>query len=630
MTSSRARRYGTLLSVVLALFLTMALAACSGEGDPGGEGTPGSLLERGSEREATQEAGDAEPTREGIFGIGSQSTADPETTDEPTATECLPLASGPASVATDREVLVALFNATDGPNWGYQINWLSDVPLGGWSGVTTNDDGRVTSLDLSFKELSGKIPPELGSLANLTELDLHWNDLSGEIPPELCNLANLETLNLGGNQLSGEIPPWLGNLANLETLNLGRNGLSGEIPSELGNLANLTSLNLGSNVLNGEIPSELGNLANLTSLDLSFNELSGEIPPWLGTLANLKWLILEGNELSGEIPPELGNLANLTELSLRINDLSGEIPPELDNLANLTELGLDRNLLGGCMSDLLRDRSGYDGEIPVCTAEEHPADTEALIALYNATEGPGWDRNDNWLSLDPTGEWEGVSVDANGRVAALTLYANDLSGEIPLELGNLTNLQVLNLGVNDLSGEIPPELGNLTNLQVLNLGVNDLSGEIPPELGNLANLTVLNLSENELNGEIPPELGNLYGLRVRVNRVNIWIGVKFASVSAGERHTCGVRTDGTVACWGVDEGGGGTPPEGQFASVSAGGSLFGDHTCGVRTDGTVACWGDDDGGRATPPEGKFALGQRQGLAHLRVEDRRLRRLLGFG
>ena len=61
----------------------------------------------------------------------------------------------------------------------------------------------------------------------------------------------------------------------------------------------------------------------------------------------------------------------------------------------------------------------------------------------------------------------------------------------------------------------------------------------------------------------------------------------FLSVDAGEGHTCGVKTDGTVACWGYDSAGDTIPPSGTFSQVSAGP----DHTCGVKTDGTVACWG---------------------------------------
>ena len=79
----------------------------------------------------------------------------------------------------------------------------------------------------------------------------------------------------------------------------------------------------------------------------------------------------------------------------------------------------------------------------------------------------------------------------------------------------------------------------------------------------------------------------------------------FASVSAGNSHNCGVKTDGSVACWGSSNNGGElTPPSGSFASVSAAGL---DYTCGVKTDGSVACWGYDyDDGRETPPSGSFA------------------------
>ena len=75
----------------------------------------------------------------------------------------------------------------------------------------------------------------------------------------------------------------------------------------------------------------------------------------------------------------------------------------------------------------------------------------------------------------------------------------------------------------------------------------------------------------------------------------------FVSVSAEGAHTCGVRSDGSVACWGGNESGKATPPEGSFVSVSAGA----EHTCGVRSDGSVACWGDNFFGQATPPEGSF-------------------------
>ena len=129
-------------------------------------------------------------------------------------------------------------------------------------------------------------------------------------------------------------------------------------------------------------------------------------------------------------------------------------------------------------------------------------DRDALVALYNATGGPDWNDNTNWLSDAPLREWFGVQTDwASGRVNWLRLSSNGLYGEIPPELGNLTGLQSLYLTDNRLRGEIPPELGNL--------GGNDLTGEISPELGNLYSLESLDLSWNRLSGEIPPELGIL-------------------------------------------------------------------------------------------------------------------------
>ena len=137
--------------------------------------------------------------------------------------------------------------------------------------------------------------------------------------------------------------------------------------------------------------------------------------------------------------------------------------------------------------------------------EQLPArdDRAALEALYHATDGPNWIASDNWLSDAPLGQWLGVSTDASGRVTHLRFDDNGLSGEVPPELGNLTNLKVLELYDKWLSGEIPAELSNLTNLKVLEIYDNRLSGEIPPELGNLTRLDTLLLHENRLSGCVP-------------------------------------------------------------------------------------------------------------------------------
>ena len=276
----------------------------------------------------------------------------------------------------DLVALISLYKATDGPNWRYNTNWLSETPVGEWHGVSTDSSGRVVGLDLPQNGLSGTIPSELGRLTNLRWLSLSSNQLSGEIPPELGDLTNLESLYLLSNELSGEIPPELSGLANLQSLWLYNNQLSGEIPLELGDLANLVKLSLEGNQLSGDIPSELGDLANLQSLILSRNELIGDIPSDLGNLANLEWLVLSDNQLTGEIPPELGKLTNLAWLALSGNDLTGEIPSELGNLANLQWLYLSSNQLEGCIPWGLGGAENNDlGELglPFCSASGDPA-----------------------------------------------------------------------------------------------------------------------------------------------------------------------------------------------------------------------------------------------------------------
>ncbi|MCY3547893.1 MAG: Ig-like domain-containing protein [Gemmatimonadetes bacterium] len=166
-------------------------------------------------------------------------------------------AQGIAQIAVsnpDRAALVALYEATDGPNWANSENWLTDAPLSDWYGVSAGD--RVVQLVLRGNRLAGRIPPELGSLTQLRSLYLDNNALRGRIPPELGRLARLRILILDENALSGPIPSELGGLTDLSWLILDENALSGPIPAGLGN-TDLKILRLGENNLSGPIPPEL-------------------------------------------------------------------------------------------------------------------------------------------------------------------------------------------------------------------------------------------------------------------------------------------------------------------------------------------------------------------------------------
>ena len=378
--------------------------------------------------------------------------------------------------AADRAALVALYNATDGPNWDKSNNWLSDEPLSEWYGITADFAGRVTELELSDNNLMGTLPAELGNLSRLTNLNLHSNPLNGQIPPELGDLSNLRTLRLYGTDLSGEIPRELANLTNLETLILWANDLSGAIPTWLDELANLRRLDLDDNNFTGPIPAELGNLTELEILWLAGNNLAGPIPPELGNLGKLKWLMLHDSGLTGPIPPELGDLGQLETLYLQDNELSGEIPAELGDLELIERMYLRSNDLSG----------------------EIPAKLGNLANLEVLHIG------DNELSGEIPAELGDLA-----NLEWLLLYENGLTGSIPSELSSLANLEGLFLRNNELSGPIPSELTNLSELEILSIRNNMLTGMIPAELGSIANLVALTVSDNELTGSIPAELGNL-------------------------------------------------------------------------------------------------------------------------
>ena len=139
------------------------------------------------------------------------------------------------------------------------------------------------------------------------------------------------------------------------------------------------------------------------------------------------------------------------------------------------------------------------------------AECNALYALYESTNGDQWTDNTNWLTAAAVGSWYGITIEG-GHVVEIDFWDNGLFGELPPELGNLTELRSLAIYSSGLSGVIPPELGNLANLERLDLWGNMLSGNIPVEICSLKNLRSLDVGSNRLTGEIRPELANLTNL----------------------------------------------------------------------------------------------------------------------
>jgi len=137
-------------------------------------------------------------------------------------------------------------------------------------------------------------------------------------------------------------------------------------------------------------------------------------------------------------------------------------------------------------------------------------DSLALVALYNATNGPIW--NNTWNLSAPMTTWFGISLNANRRVVDISLGFNNLVGTLPPEIGDLNELINLNVQYNQLYDAIPPEIGDLNKLKYLFLANNSLNANIPPEIGDLSLLESCYLNDNILTGSIPPELGMLSNL----------------------------------------------------------------------------------------------------------------------
>lgn len=368
-------------------------------------------------------------------------------------------AANPAVAANEADslALVALFNATGGAGWTDKSNWLTG-PVVEWFGVTINEDGRVTEVDLRENRLVGLIPAELADLTELEGLLLADNTLFGFIPEAVTTLARLKTLSLWGNVLGGPLPAALAQQVELESILVFSNQLTGPIPPELGDLPNLRHLWLDANQFTGSIPSELANLTTLEELFLDFNQLTGPIPPELVDLDNLIILSIGDNPIGGEFPVALTAMTNLEDLWIPRIGMTGTVPLELTGMTNLSTLLLNGNQL--------------TGEIP-----------EELALLNNLTQ--------------------------------LHLAENLLTGTIPESLGAILNLKELDLRGNQLTGSIPPELGILGILAKLDLGFNRLTGEIPFTFSNLQRLRDLYLDGNQLTGDLTfvldlPLMTNVY------------------------------------------------------------------------------------------------------------------------
>ncbi|KAK4582391.1 hypothetical protein RGQ29_025532 [Quercus rubra] len=380
---------------------------------------------------------------------------------------------------------------------------------------------NLTSLGLSSCGLNGTFPEKVFRILTLQTIDLSNNELLQGSLPEFLPNGSLRSLLLSGTKFSGALPGSIGNLKMLSTIVLSGCNFSGSIPNSMANLTqlvyldmsfnnftrpipsfsmakNLTEINLSHNDLTGKIHSLIWkDLLKLVSLDLGYNSLEGNIPDSLFSLPSLQILQLSNNQFSGRLEFNVSSHL-LNTLDLSSNNLEGPVPTSFFELQGLKFLSLSSNNFNGSLQlnkiQQLRNLSNLDlsfNSLPVEYNETNsllssfPQITTLRLASCNLKTFPYFLRNQSILTT-------------------LDLSINQITGEIPNWIQNLTNLLYLNLSYNLLEGPLL-NLPSTLSLSILDLSFNKLQGQLPTLP---PSATYLDLSWNDFSSVIPAGIGS--------------------------------------------------------------------------------------------------------------------------
>ncbi|AAD50010.1 Similar to disease resistance proteins [Arabidopsis thaliana] len=420
-------------------------------------------------------------------------------------------------------VLQAGFNNISGeiPSDIYNLSELEQLflPVNHLSGKINDDITHLTklkSLELYSNHLGGEIPMDIGQLSRLQSLQLHINNITGTVPPSLANCTNLVKLNLRLNRLEGTLSELdFSRFQSLSILDLGNNSFSGDFPWRVHSCKSLSAMRFASNKLTGQISPHVLELESLSILSLSDNKLMN-ITGALGILQgcrNLSTLLIGknfynetfpsdkdlissdgfpnlqifasgGSGLRGEIPAWLIKLKSLAVIDLSHNQLVGSIPGWLGTFPHLFYIDLSENLLSGELPKDLFQLKALMSQKAYDATERNYLKLPVFVSPNNVTTHQQYNQ---LFSLPP----------------GIYIRRNNLKGSIPIEVGQLKVLHVLELSHNYLSGIIPHELSKLTSLERLDLSNNHLSGRIPWSLTSLHYMSYFNVVNNSLDGPIP-------------------------------------------------------------------------------------------------------------------------------
>jgi Leucine-rich repeat (LRR) protein len=452
----------------------------------------------------------------------------------------------------DSLALVDFYNATGGPSWTDQGNWLTG-PVSTWANVTVTND-RVTKLTVYLNNMSGTIPASIGQLTELTEFRVQgdeanrvWVNIHGSIPAELWNCTKIKLLQIKFTNITGDIPAGIDKMTELGEINFQGTYLGCELPEAIFNLPKLTKAYLHESNFTGKVPASLSNATKLTRLYLHKNKLSGPLP-YVNLTANNAKVELTGNFFTFadlkpyyDVKAQLGALTNAYQYAkapetIKVNagqatNLDGKvanaevyawfkneetIPVGMDETQSATLNAIADEATYTCKaqssfapgSDI---RTIYTVKLNLTELQR---DSLALVDFYNATGGPSWTDQGNWLT-GPVSTWANVTV-TNDRVTKLTVFLNNMSGTIPASIGQLTELTEFRVQGDEanrvwvnIHGSIPAELWNCTKIKLLQIKFTNITGNIPAGIEKLTELGEINFQGTYLGSELPEAIFNL-------------------------------------------------------------------------------------------------------------------------
>jgi len=397
-------------------------------------------------------------------------------------------ATGTTGVAQiECEALMALYVSTDGTNWTDNNNWDTASAVSTWFGVAVSG-GQVTGLSLGMNQLTGTIPPEIGNLSNLTTLYLSNDQLTGPIPPGLatCPTPTFKTVDTA----RGYFAP----------------GTSFAVPVPAGVTAgDLLIAQIGYNAAGTITPPAGWNLIDVTT------------NPSKPIMQGLYWRAASASEpthydfglSSGKDDTAVGAIAAYRGID--VTDPIDAVSAQTDSAStNIVAPSITTSTANTTLISFFSVRDDGTVTPPSGTTEQWDVNSAAGVGAIGETLLAGAD--EVFTATGDTGIRAASAQNSDGSVAhllalrpaqAVDPVANQLSGDIPPELGDLFSLTTLHLSGNRLTGPLPPELGNLSNLTVACLHSNQLTGPMPPELGTLSSLETLYLYNNRLSADIP-------------------------------------------------------------------------------------------------------------------------------